>query len=1066
MGILLSPGVDITVIDESFFVGATQGTTPLILIATRENKVVPGTGGSTSSSIASGTLKTNAKKVVDISSQRELVQMFGDPIFVTSNGTPLHGNELNEYGLQAAFSFLGIANRVFIVRSDVDLEQLTTSSTPPVGLPLNGTYWLDLTTTDWGLFRGNGNVVPGLAFDKKTVTVLDKNSFTGSTTYDAIGDFAGVFSGSIVADVPLPSVGSDGDFAVVTFRTDNKIFERITITAPDLTTVTRWYLVGSADWKAATPTVITGSSNPNTIPSDSFTINGSAVTLTATDATAAAPDINNASITDIIAAVSGTALQITNTAGKDIVLADTTGTPVEDLGFTATTFPGNNLFFAPHTQIPATSAVGDVYIKTTTPNGGASYAISKFDTTVNAFVSKSSLFFADDNTATSVLGTSVAAGTLYIQYDVAGDGTALHTIKRWKGNQSVIVAGTVITPTLTVSDQFSITSGINPAVTITTTAADLTSLVTVINSAGLSNIVASNIGGFLTLTNTAGESIGLADITGTPLADLGLTAGLTSNWDILVYEAKFTQPTTAPADGTLWYNADFKVDIMVNSGSDWQGYNNVFPGADIILSGSEPTTQTDGTPLIANDLWVDTSDLENYPVIKRFNASTLLFELIDNTDQTTPFGIVFADARQDAGPLSVTVGTTIFPAFSTDDTALMNSDFVDPDVSDPLAFPTGMLLFNTRVSTQNVKEYKSTLFTQFVGTTYTVGNTVFGDSTPFPPIAATDVARFVNNSGNRVDGSPFMGRKAQRNVIVRALAESISSNDDVRAETINFNLIAAPGYVELLDEMVTLNKDKKELAFIVADTPPRLVTSQVQNWATNTALAPSNSEEGLTTADTFAGLYYPWGLSTNTDGFEIMVPPSTIALRTIAFSDQVSFPWFAPAGFNRGVVSNAASVGYLTSEEEFQPVLLSQAQRDILQVNKINPIAFIPGRGLVVFGQKSLHPVTSALDRINVDRLVNFLRFNLDILSKPFIFEPNDQNTRDSIKLTFDRFLGDLVARRALIDFASISNETNNTPERVDRSELWVDIAIIPEKAVEFIFIPIRVLNQGATLPA
>ena len=126
------------------------------------------------------------------------------------------------------------------------------------------------------------------------------------------------------------------------------------------------------------------------------------------------------------------------------------------------------------------------------------------------------------------------------------------------------------------------------------------------------------------------------------------------------------------------------------------------------------------------------------------------------------------------------------------------------------------------------------------------------------------------------------------------------------------------------------------------------------------------------------------------------VPSSHVALRTLAFNDQVAFPWFAPAGFQRGLVSNATSVGYLDSAEgEYVPVSLNEGQRDGLYLNKVNPIASFPGRGISVFGQKTLNPSASALDRVNVSRLVIYLREQLDDAVKPFLFEPNDSVTRN-----------------------------------------------------------------------
>ncbi len=257
---------------------------------------------------------------------------------------------------------------------------------------------------------------------------------------------------------------------------------------------------------------------------------------------------------------------------------------------------------------------------------------------------------------------------------------------------------------------------------------------------------------------------------------------------------------------------------------------------------------------------------------------------------------------------------------------------------------------------------------------------------------------------------------------------------------------------ELVDELITLNTDQKEVAFIIGDTPARLPASgiAIQNWATNAASATGNGEDGLVSASPFVGLYYPWGLSTNIDGADIMVPPSTIALRTIAYSDSVSYPWMAPAGAQRGLVTNATAVGFLTSEGEFRAVTLNQGQRDVLYTNRVNAIAYMPGSG--------------ALDRINVARLVNYMRFNLDKIVKPFLFQPNDAQTRDAARITVERFMVGLVGLRALEDFAVVCDLSNNTPTQRDRNELWIDCVVKPVKAVEFIYVPVRVRDSGASL--
>ena len=308
-----------------------------------------------------------------------------------------------------------------------------------------------------------------------------------------------------------------------------------------------------------------------------------------------------------------------------------------------------------------------------------------------------------------------------------------------------------------------------------------------------------------------------------------------------------------------------------------------------------------------------------------------------------------------------------------------------------------------------------------------------------------------------------MGRKAQRAVIVEAMKSTVASTDELREEQREFNILAAPGYPELITNLEELNGDRKEPAFVVGDTPFRLepTSTELTNWANNTAGAADNGEDGLVTTDSFTGVYYPSGLSTSLAGDSIAVPPSHMMMRTIAFNDQVAFPWFAPAGIRRGAVDNASNVGYINSEGEFETQAISEGIRDSLYSVNINPISFVTGSGLVCFGQKTRQLTASALDRVNVARLVAFVRLNLDKIARPFIFEPNDSLTRNEIKQAVESFMLELTAQRALTDFAVVCDETNNTAARIDKNELYVDIAIEPTKAVEFIFIPVRLKNTG-----
>jgi len=783
MANLVSPGVNVTVVDESVSLSSGPGTVPFILIATGQDKL-----NSSNTAIAPGTAKANAGKLQLITSQRELLQQFGVPNFNTVGGSSQHGNELNEYGLLAAYSYLGNANRAYVMRADIDLNQLQPLDTAPRGEPVNGTYWLSTSTTEYAISIWDGtNWVPHtpMIADADTIDALGVPTFPGVN----VGDFA---------VVPGVVEGFEGPVENMHFRWDG------------------------LSWIAV-----------DTYPA-AFNVTG---------------------------------------------------------------------------VYPVGASVGDAWVNINL----LSYDVQLYN---SGFVTQEVPVLPDDAAANSHYGSELEEGKLYLKYSTIAPDSSEFKLMRY-------------------------TNG---------------------------------------------------------------------TWESLVYEASATAPSTDPADGTLWYSNNIVVDILINDGAGaWEELS--AQGITLTVQPTAPATPANG------DLWVDTDQLDQYPVIYRYDGNVGEWVKIDNTDQTTPNGIVFADARPD------------------------NLGALDADAPDPLLYPQGMLLWNTRYSTMNVKKYVKN---------YTFEGTLIGD-------------RWVSVSGNAQDGSLLAGRRAQRQVIVEAMAAAVSASDELRADSVIFNLIAAPGYPELIDEMIALNVDRKEKAFIIGDSPLRLAPSgsSLQAWALNENNAAVNGEDGLIAADPYLGIYYPACLTTNVDGESVVQPASHMVLRTYAFNDQVAYPWFAPAGEQRGRVSNAETVGYIDSEGEFVPVELNEGQRDVLYLNNINPIAQIPGKGLIVYGQKTRNPSNTALSRVNVARLINYIRGRAEELSKPFLFEPNDQLTRANVREVFDRFLSELVTLRAIFDYVVVVDESNNTPGRIDRNELWIDIAIAPTKSVEFINIPIRIRNTG-----
>lgn len=321
--------------------------------------------------------------------------------------------------------------------------------------------------------------------------------------------------------------------------------------------------------------------------------------------------------------------------------------------------------------------------------------------------------------------------------------------------------------------------------------------------------------------------------------------------------------------------------------------------------------------------------------------------------------------------------------------------------------------------------------------------------------------QFTVSITEQVGASPLGVNDAQRRAnIVASLASEINTNQAVRSEQFEYNLILCPGYPEVVDEMQVLSVEILEEALVIADTPMNMDSQQVVDWSQ--------------TADRIRGTnvayYYPHALVSNLDGAEVVAPASAVALRTIAFNDRNAQLWFAPAGARRGLVTGVSRVGYVSGSlgnpTSFVELALNQGQRDSLYENpiNINPIVFFPGRGLLVWGQKTSASAASALDRINVSRLLMFIKRELRKGAFPFVFEPNDQITRDNLKAMIDGFLGDILTKRGLFDFVVLSDSSNNTPARIDRGELYADVAIKPTKAAEFVFIPVRVLNTGDSI--
>ena len=1056
---LVSPGVSVTIIDESQYLSTAVGTIPFVLFASSQNKVINNT-------IASGTKKSNAGKVFGISSQRELVSTFGTPTFRQSAaGTSLHGNELNEYGLMAAYSALGLGNRVWAIRADIDLDQLVGTTVRPIGNAPDGTNWFDTSATRWGIYEYNQN---SDTYTNKIPSVVSSN--LDITVQNQI-------------PVPNESYGTIGSYAVVVRDANNYVFYK--------NSENNWVQVGSSDWQASRPAATSNNITAAFTASADFTINGQTVFINSGDTlSTVANNINALAITGVTADTSITgALQLFVTAASQsdgtnadgaIELVDGTGTPLAtDIGLTDSMHYSPALYFGTYAQVPAWNTqdaiprpTGSVWLKTTASGGGANFVFKQYNSTLQTWNSLATPLYADGFEALYGLdagggGRDIQAGSTFVKYDTNNDGKLSFKFYSLLMGGKTEINGNTPAGTFVSGDTLNLIVSIpgsdipnGYAVVINGTTA--VAFVAGILAANIPNVTARvNTAGTITITHLLGGIITLENtsVASNPVTTAGFTSGSTgivanivpgtinlTNWALAKYTFSATEPYTAPEDGTLWYYSDpAEIDILICDTTGWKGYKNVSRDSrgfnlqntdprGVIVSASQPVTQTNNNALVPGDLWLDTSDLENYPMIYRYNLLGK-WTLIDNTDRISQNGITFADARWDDGGITDPI-SGVYP----DVVDLQTSDYLDHDAPDYRLFPRGTLLFNTRRSGFNVKRYVSSYF-----------NAQAYPNEILPTVAGT----WVTESGLKDNGTPYAGHYAQRALIVQALKAALDASPDIREEGYNFNLLSCPGYPELVINLIGLNNDRNNTGFIIGDTPMSLPA----NIGTITKY---NNNEAIN-RDPYVALYYPSALTNDLSGNEIAVPPSHIMLRTYLRSDSVSYQWFAPAGTRRGLVDNASAIGYVDANSGlFIKTGINHQIRDAMYELNLNPITLLQGSGLVVYGQKTRNPVTSSLDRVNVARLTNYLRVVMQALANQYLFEPNDKITRDQIKQSVESVLNDLVAKRGVYDYLVVCDTTNNTPDRIDRNELYVDIAIEPMKAVEFIYIPIRLRNSGS----
>ena len=954
---LVSPGIEVSVTNDSFFIPAAAPTVPLIFLATADEKTQPN-----KTTTAEGTQEHSIVRT--ITSLNQSTQMYGVPRFIRNKttGKEYHGDARNEYGLFALNQYLSLGNRAYVVRANVNLNdniddlrtlwdrKFNTAKTVVQNLIQNS---INQSNTASGLNKqGQWKIKQGQTQDDYMT-----NYVNGGSGYK-VGDEVPLNNGTIIVVKVVDDDGKILQFetrdnqhtqllrgesaAGLTVKNGETLYHRPTNGREFSLTVRQSNMDKSHKYLGYVKNDSATNVNRDIAPQDQTDFEGGGSEIFFTAGTGYAKgdliQLNNKAVV-LVNAVSSTG------AVTAFVLRNV-GDPIE--GYTKNPKANNRL-----TQADSSNSSQRTWY---TSGEGFSVQIRSTTTKDNLYNGHQ----PSTSTRSTMPGNMVKGGQRvqdfqdrrfqpginYDENDIITLGTSGATIKVYHVDNSG--TGT------TLSDTEKSTPNINKKDSILT---------------------------FTVITAGSASETSL-DTTGTDAT-------------------KLSQESVNPVSGT-----DFWIQVNDKNVDKFLTKVNTTTYYDLIKHATNPIFDVDGGSFVrTKNLFLgdqSTRPLLLYNGTKGYNGDASVLQKFYGVDFTIKGEDKNAQNQLDPTPTARLV----------------------PDANDKGHF----------TPTQGGNVLKA-LADDFKYTREFLENTGLGSND-----------------------------QARRLTIVTALQKAINSNTQVRAETFDFNLVLCPGYPETCDELLKLVGSVKDEVFVIGDTPSNKMPSEISNPSTGWAVSTERQ------ASEHIAYYYPWCLASNLDGRDVVVAPSGTALKQYTFSDNNSFLWFAPAGLRRGVVSGLKDIGYvkgtLGQETTFTPIALNQGQRDALYVDasagRINPIVSFPGEGIVIWGQKTSPARASAMDRVNVSRLIKYIKRQLRRNTLSFVFEPNDTLTRDNVKATVDNFLGDLIVKRGLYDFASVCDESNNTPNRIERNELYVDISLKPVKAAEFIYIPIRILSTGA----
>ena len=321
--------------------------------------------------------------------------------------------------------------------------------------------------------------------------------------------------------------------------------------------------------------------------------------------------------------------------------------------------------------------------------------------------------------------------------------------------------------------------------------------------------------------------------------------------------------------------------------------------------------------------------------------------------------------------------------------------------------------------------------------------------------------KLVQNAGTNMTGGtngvPASEDDRATALIGTAASEPKTGMQAFDDPVLNIGIALAPDIKteSVQNALITLAETTQNFLALVSP-PYGLTTQEAIDWSNGKSSSTGNSRTSPINSS-YAAIHWPYvKMFSVFDGKDRWYDPSIFAARQMAFTDSVAASWFAPAGFQRGRLTKPTEV----------EVKLNQGDRDTLYSggNVINPIVAFPQQGITIFGQRTTQRSPTALDRINVRRLMIYIRKIILLATQRFVFEPNDEFTWAQIESVVNPFLDDIRRQRGITEFRVICDETVNTPVRVDRNELWTKVLIKPTKTAEILIFELNLTNQSAQL--